>query len=185
MKKTLPQGHENKTVLLPEGRWNRQGVPMALNALLSSRSEWIRARHICSLSSLSNYSLTEVLTWKECQEGHQLWSPLPRAISFCLGPGADTLGWPNYQPGSPDTWCLKGEDQKKALSKHQAAWRWRPPDQHSEPWSSWKAGELTSGPDSKPWPWASPFSPQGSCFPISNTGLPGCSPKALLTLPWC
>ena len=98
------------------------------------------------------YLTEDRIAWRECQEGPWLWSPLPGPVFF-LELQAFILpwswhAWPDRAINLPlQMWCLKGEGQRKALSKLQSAHRERPPGQLSEPRRRWEAGELTSGPD--------------------------------------
>lgn len=164
MRKTLPQGHKNKTVLLPKDRWGRRGVPMAVNALPSSCSGWIPAR----LYLFIGFAVKLLFDKRShCTER------MSRATGYCVHSQLCFLRpWALVFPESRHSW------PGRAINLLLWAWKVRARErpfpkfrQHkeecSEPWRPWEAGQLTFGPDS--WPWAIPFSPQGFCFPIYNT----------------
>lgn len=149
---------------------------MAVNTLQSSCSGWIPAGHYLYIGFIVKLLFDRR---RHCMErmsrGLLAIVSTPLGQIFFLGSWAFILPWSRRACPGPainlplQMWCLKGEGQREVISKPQSSWRKRPPGWPSEPQRPREAGELTSGPDSKPWPWASPLSPQEFCFSIHNT----------------
>lgn len=102
-------------------------------------------------------------------EGHWLLCSLPalfsQALSTCPTPEQTFLAWPSYQPAALGVMRERWEPEKGPFrSSGNIKKSVLSPEGPGRP-----AGQLTFGPDSEPWPWAIPFSPQGFCFPIYNT----------------